>query len=167
MGWTEMQKPRDIEVEIKRMHQPHLVLGGRKVGSIWFVACNTDGTTWLSVVLTSEYKGLWRYKALSEWQGISRQYAKCPNSILDLLSSTDDVDALAFREASRVYNNRPKPEVGQTVRMPEPIAFAKGAYCEFTRVQHSRYRNVYRTETGALVRLKTTDFVGGEIINGR
>lgn len=168
MGWTQMICPPDnnFRREVERLFKPHPLLGLRQVGSQWFGVFYDDdlGGNRMMVVITETRDGLWSYKEIGEWMGPASHYAKCPNSLLDMLPETDCEYTNRFRAECRAYNARPKPEYGQTVRTPHPISIEGVDYHEFTRVRYGRYRNVYRTEAGTLCRLSTTDFIGGSLV---
>lgn len=75
------------------------------------------------------------YKDMDETMGPCE--AECPAAILDLLTPTTNVHALAWRERCRVAvthrTSRPKLHNGQTIVFAEPITFADGA--SFSRME--------------------------------
>jgi len=72
------------------------------------------------------------YKHQSEAVGACA--AECPLGILDLLTPTDEPDAVAWRERCRAHAAqraaRPRLRPGQVVVFAEPIAFSDGRRCD-------------------------------------
>lgn len=81
-------------------------------------------------------------------------YYRCPNRILDLLSDTDNENELEWRNRCRRHNQALIHRDHLVAKAP--IRFGNGVeYREFQRVSLPGHRNVFRTETGDLVRLRS------------
>jgi len=190
MGWTFYPTPpRHERAEIMNLFTwksdkfTTKVLALSKVSSIWFAAVkftprpgediksghytsDPDGSfTWCAVFLTERCNGEWGYKDLTESMGPASPYCRCPAGVLKHLSPTNCDYALQFRAASVIWNNRPKPKPGQTIKTSRMLSFSNGAYDTFTRQPTKQGNMIFRTYPGgALVRLRGQDLLGAEFV---
>lgn len=169
MGWTFLYEPEDEAKFIRSIFEPYRIVKARKVGTIWFVATElekhipqfepnpeTGNTTLLWVVLTKRSNWEFGYKDMSEDMGPNAVYARCPKSVLKVLSPTTNEYALRFREDCLTWANRPKLKVGDRIRIASKT-YKKRAY--------PLHRNVFLDEqTGQLVRLSAQDVAFSEVL---
>lgn len=88
------------------------------------------------------------YKDMDETMGPC--IANCPASILDLLTPTDSKWANDWREKCRKNANRKPIKIGDTIKFTEPVYNGETI---FQKIKYYRYRNVFKSASGALVRL--------------
>lgn len=177
MGWTfHYNPPRDPKAEVARMLTFETdaysteVVKHSVVGSTHYVAVkstpkpgqtlpysdheadpDTGSQTWAAIFLTHKDRdGCWGYKDMTECMGPVE--SKAPLSLLNVLSPTTSEYAQAWRERCRTYARRPKPKIGDTVRLHEPWE----PYGDlFTKIEWPRTKSVYRSvKTGQAVRLR-------------
>ena len=86
------------------------VLKSMMVGTVYYAAVRSkaDGHVFGSVFLTSARDGSFGYKAMDETVGPCER--RCPDSILDLLSPTDDEWSNEWRKDCRAYNAQKRAE---------------------------------------------------------
>lgn len=181
MGWTSFRRgPNfDEKAEIRSLLTwPDTVpftaeiVKMSKVGSVWYVACRktpkpgegsetfshghlpdpeTGAITFAAVILTSKRDGEFAYKDMDE--GMGPVQSKAPLSLINVLSPTTSECANEWRERCRIHAGRPKPKIGDKVRLHEPW---EPYGDEFEKIEWPRTRGVYRSlKTGAAVRLHT------------
>lgn len=131
MGWTFTQKPEDRKAFVDSQltwsagRFASRVLKSRLVGSTYYAAVErtAPGITLVfgMVVLTKTERGprgWFGTKPIDESMGPAE--ARCPESILKLLSPTDDAPSRAWRERCLAYAKsrraRPAPKAGDRVR---------------------------------------------------
>jgi len=171
MGWLFMPKPASVKQYLTNNctfdgdMQTHRCLAIAMKINVAYVAVETtekgsgERKVWAAIFLMryvrDEYG--WGYKDMSEDCGPVQ--ADCPARILDLLSPTDNENALKWRAACRRAIERRMPKIGTKVRFEKPIQFRSGAEeSEFTVVKYGRRGKALRNEWGDLFRLKRTDW---------
>ena len=180
MGWTCIYKPQDPYAEVMSLFTwPDSVpftaeiVKVSKVGSTYYVACKKtpkpgktmetyghvpdpeDGSiTFAAIILTrKDRNGDFCYKDMDE--GMGPYEAKAPLSFLKLLSPTTKDYANNWRDRCRKYAARPRPKIGDTVRLHktwEPYGDL------FEKIEWYGQRGVYRSvKTGDPVLLRTAE----------
>jgi hypothetical protein len=191
MGWTFYRKPEHRSV--REECDTHLnftnsnggvckVLKSAMKGATYYAAVETakpDGSreVWAAVFLTKSRKrdpeGMtFGYKDMDETVGPCE--AECPASILDLLTPTTYEHAIDWRarcRANLIVARKPKPKVGQTIKLADPIKFTDGNKLDTFRVtsytrrgkNYTAYRSI---ENGGLYRLGNINKLAYEIVEG-
>lgn len=131
MGWTSQHATHYNRYGVNRKaecddlinwsdeHHDFTVVKSRMVGSEYYAAVKNEcGIVFGVVILTwvdNKDRFNFGYKIISEVDGPA--YYNCPNSILDLLSETDDADAAHWRAKCRKYNES-KKAISKLYKMP-------------------------------------------------
>ena len=162
MGWTYTHKDKGVTGEAFFRHEfPTMeFLGCATVNRVFYAAVRSPSNpseVWALVCLTNYCRGEFNfgYKDMSEHMGPYE--AKCPASILGLLTPTDSEYANDWRARCRDYAERAaKAPVapGTVVKFTEPIKFTDGY--EGTTFKAVRYRKrglAFEAPTGRLYRV--------------
>ena len=141
------------------------VLGSAMVSHVYYAACQAHAAAGpgeiFAVICLTKWNPRARdgltmgYKDMTETMGPYNY--DCPARILDLLSPTDNENALAWREKCRAQlalASRRKPAIGDIVILPEPIVFSDGvSESSFTAAEHRARLAFRRTADNRLVRI--------------
>lgn len=90
------------------------------------------------------------YKDMDETMGPCA--AAAPAHVLAALTPTENAHANEWRARCRARLAKRSPKIGETIVLDIPMTFGGRAAQRLTKVSIPRYRNVYRTEAGNLVR---------------
>lgn len=163
MGWSSLHRApgiRDIDFfqdECVGTEGGELIDAFSKNGEFYaawrlgprFAGRGLEGQVIALVALYRRGRGDWNfsYKAMTEDMGPFVE--GCPDRILNLLSPTDNENALEWRARCRARNTqlaaRPVVRPGTTVRFVEPLNFTDGSELDtFTFERGSVFRSGYR-----------------------
>lgn len=117
MGWTETIARHykngkvDRKAEIADIfNDKYEIIKSTLVGSVWYGAVKHDNEVFGCVILTSVRNEDWAkwfgYKDMDETMG--PYYFDCPDSILNLLTPTDNEQANIWRDKCRKYTKKKK-----------------------------------------------------------
>lgn len=173
MGWTGIpNKPRNpkeyVATNLCSWSNEDSVGRPLKImnyGNTYYVAVEAtpkDGNpqVFAAIILTrTDRDGWWYYKDMDETMGPVE--SQCPKTILNLLSPTTSDYAQQWRERCHQWHRRPRPKIGDKVRLREPW---EPYGSEFIKVKWHHTNGVYQSvKTGHHVRLRTAEIA--EIIN--
>lgn len=171
MGWLFTERPRNV----KDYFRDQLTWESENAEStcldialklnVMYAAVETrqkdtgDREVWAAVFLIKYIKGdevhNFGYKDMEESMGPCQ--ADAPKRILDLLTPTDNENALAWRRACRRRISRKAPE-GAVIEFREPVSFTDGYEGKRFTVEMCpgwrRRRKALRAENGCLYRIR-------------
>lgn len=169
MGWLFMEKPRDVKRyffdkfnwETETAENCCLAISLKL--NVCYAAIETthksDGRreVWAAVYLLkyvrNPFDGMnFGYKDLTESCGPVQ--ADCPEYILDMLTDTDNENAIEWRARCRANAKKKVPPFGAKVRFAAPIQFRDGTeQTEFTVMRMGKRRKVLRGANGLFYRI--------------
>lgn len=199
MGWTfytdrRVQTYADERAEITRLCTFEnadvarcTLIKASKVGSTWYAAVKadrSDGTpresstfevhddgsyVFGAVFLTRYDEGCWGYKDMDETMGPCA--SKAPANILNLLSPLKDPESYAhnWRKRCRAWANIPSFNLGDIIKLAEPISLEDGSTCQNLEVSQylagKRHMRCYRDlDRNRRVRLSKACLIGSELV---
>jgi hypothetical protein len=109
MGWSSMNRTQPVkEWFLSDVAQGYTILEVKIVHrtELYAAVQRKDGSVYCLVALLRYHKGWWNfsYKYMSEFD--MPYYFKCPKSILDKLTPTEDTNAIKWRKECREYHQR-------------------------------------------------------------
>jgi hypothetical protein len=187
MGWTVTHKPKGVTtLDFLRSR----IDCGNEAGT-WKVIAGVArrGVTYLAIDYLDKRSGRRRvfgaafpvrhyprardgynfgYQDVTEDMGPADRH--CPDKILDLLSPTDDIDALRWRVDCRANNARRRARrnvlkqipSGATLKFKEPMSFKRYGTTECLRLVDMGKRLFALPQVGRLVRLRPNTLLDGE-----
>ena len=109
MGWSSMRRTQPVkEWFLSDVAQGYTILEVKivRLTELYAAVQRKDGSVYCLVALLRYHKGWWNfsYKYMSEFD--MPYYFKCPKSILDKLTPTEDTNAIEWRKKCREYHQR-------------------------------------------------------------
>lgn len=159
MGWWSFYKGYRLDPAEIREHILQEDFGNSEVldiggaGKAYYLAVKApDGRIFGAVVLVSQRNGYVATKVMDE--SMHPYYYDCPKRILNLLSPTDNKNALDWRNKCWERFNKPSAKVGDVFRLKEKIRFAGGFEEDTFEVVKYGNRTLYKAVTsGSLCRI--------------